>query len=89
MQHEIWEVDQSKTNEYVLELHDPEDWYKANVRWDGCVNLYQAYNKPLPEQINNLDDISYIHICDLDTLIKRLQDIKQKAIEHFGPHWPD
>jgi hypothetical protein len=91
MQYELWEVDQLKTNEYRLELHDPDDWYEAGVRWDGCVDLYQSSNRRLSEQKINLNnpDVSYIHICDIDDFIKRLQDIKQKAIEHFGPHWSD
>jgi hypothetical protein len=91
MQHELWEVDQANTNEYVLELHDPDDWYKADVRRDGCVHLYQSSNRRLSEQEVNLSnpDVSYIHICYIDGFIKRLQNIKQKAMEHFGPHWPD
>lgn len=90
MQYELWEIDQSQTNEYLLHLRDPEDWYEACVKWDGCVNFYQAYNEPLPEKITTLDtsDISYIHICNLEDHIKRLQDIHKKALEHFGQNWP-
>ena len=88
MQYELWEVDKEQTNEYVLFLREPDDWYEAYVKWDGCVNFYQAYNNPLPEKIENLDDIGYLHICDLEAHIKRLQDIHKKALEHFGQDWP-
>ena len=86
----MWEVDEPETNEVRLTLHDPEDWYKADVRWDGCVHFYQASNKPMSEQAFNLNnpDISYLHICYIDDLIKRLQDIQTKAKEHFGQDWP-
>jgi len=87
MQQKLWEVDQSKTDEYLLELHDPEDWYKAGVRWDGCIHFYQSMNRRLNEQDPNSLDVSYIHICYIDDFIKRLQEIKQKAIEHFGENW--
>lgn len=89
MQYELWETDNSQTNEYVLHLRDPKDWYEVRVKWDGCVDFYQAYNTPLPEKITTLDtsDISYIHICHLEYHIKRLQDVHKRAIEHFGKNW--
>lgn len=85
---ELWDTDQAQTDEYVLHLRDPENWYEAGVKWDGCVNFYQGMNERLPEQIVNLDDMQYIHICDLEVHIKRLQEIHKKALEHFGQDWP-
>lgn len=72
-----------------IDLIDPEGWYKASVKWDGCVHFRRAYNLPYPHPEGDDDAFEdYIHICDLDEFIARLQALKQKAIEHFGGDWP-
>lgn len=87
MQTELWEVDKQDTNEYVLHLGDPNDWHKAIVKRDGCVDFIQSFNNPLSSARSQ--DIDYIHVCDLEDLIKRLQEIQKKAVAHFGEHWGD
>lgn len=87
MQTELWEIDKQDTDEYVLRLHDPNDWYKTVVKRDGCVDFMQSFNNPLSSARSQ--DIDYIHICNLDDFIKRLQEIQKKAVAHFGEHWGD
>jgi len=90
---ELWKVDQEWASEFLLEIKDPEGWYRAAVRYDGCIDLYRYFNTPVgldPENDREMTDD--IHICDIDDFIARLQALKQEAHKHFGNngHWkPD
>lgn len=59
-------------------------WIHAGVKFDGCVHLRKAYNLPFPK---NDDDQDYIHICDIDEMIKILTLLKEAAIKRFGEEW--
>lgn len=59
----------------------------AYFKWNGCVN-YTKYNngftvddEPSAERSKNSQ---YIHICELDEMIERLQEIKKIAKLHFS-----
>lgn len=67
-----WEVVKEKTKDHWLELQDGD--YKASVKWDGCIHFS--------------DEGEYIHICDLEDFIKRLEELRDLAKTHFGPKWP-
>jgi hypothetical protein len=89
---ELWTVDKEKTQEHWLEVADPEGWYHAVVKWDGCIELERYFNIPATEDPERSDpaaeaDCGY-HICDLDAEIARLQALKAEARKHFGEHWP-
>ena len=71
-------------------------WYWAQVRFDGCIHFYRAYNYPIPDDATDVPDddgpargfmTDYIHICDIDEEIDRLQRLKAAAIAHFGEDW--
>ncbi|MEM5592800.1 hypothetical protein AAHH67_15525 [Niallia circulans] len=49
-----------------------EDEYenKVSFKWDGCIDLHH--------------DDNYIHICDIDNMIEKLQEIKQIAKKEFN-----
>lgn len=81
-----WNVDEAA--EATLSLVDPEGWYKAFIRWDGCVDLSRYFHTPFTLQDSAESDVAEFHICDVDDLIERLQALKAKAVEHFG-EWPD
>lgn len=91
---EHWAVVPEKTTEHWLQVRDPAGWYSAYVRWDGCIGFYRLYNNPLPEGAEaeqarwEEDDHDYLHICDLDDEIARLQALREAARQHFGPGWP-
>ena len=74
-----------ETTEHILLLEDPEKWYDANVRFDGCINFRRFYNQPKGEAEE--DDSDYIHICEIDGFIARLQELKELAKKHFGRDW--
>jgi len=44
------------------------------VKFDGCVDIY--------------DGREGFHICDLDEMIERLQEVKRLAVEYFDG-WPE
>ena len=81
----MWEVVEEKTKEHWLEVKDPEGWYYAIVRFDGCIHFNRCYNEP--ESFND-SMTNYLHICDIDEIINRLQELKKAALKHFGENWP-
>ena len=86
-----WDYDSSS-----LLLEDPDLWWKAVVRRDGCFELYKAHSEPFTASTSTevftgyADDFEadQIHICDIDNLIERLHSIKARAMKHYGPDWP-
>jgi hypothetical protein len=68
-----------------LSIEDPDGWWEARVRRDGCFELYRGFNEPHSTDGENWEQI---HICDLDDLITRLQALKAMAQSHFG-EWPN
>lgn len=90
-----WVEEPENTDEYFLAIHDPEGWWRAGIRWDGCVNLDCFRNIPFhadPKRESHQCCDDYIHICDVDDLIARLQSLKEMAQEYFDgtihqQHW--
>ena len=86
---EEWKIDPAGTiNEAWIDLiyqyySSGQHWVKASVRFDGCIHFRKAYNTPFPDD----EDQDYIHICDIDEMIKQLTLLKEKGIEHFGQGW--
>jgi len=88
----MWELKQPTISPFDQPVkavfEDPDNWYRAEVCWDGCIEFYRAFNSPLssekeyPEQL-----IDNIHICQIDDMIERLQALKKAAIEFFGEDW--
>lgn len=62
-----------------IRLEDEQGGWSADVKFDGCIHFNRHYDST---------DSDYIHICDVDEMIKTLQDIKQKALDTFGDQWP-
>lgn len=79
------------------ESDDGDDhWTQASVKFDGCIHFSQAGNVPFGKDYGYHGDSKerdksacdgYFHICDLDDMIKKLQELKKKAVEHFGEGW--
>lgn len=83
----LWTVVPEKTEEHWLEVRDPEGWWSASVKWDGCVHLNRYAPHPVDASRPG-DEPDYLHICDLDEVIERLQAIKALALKHFKGNWP-
>ena len=90
----LWVIDKTKTKDFWLELKDPEGWYKASVKWDGCIHFIQYGNVSLPEDPERKSEDccdDYLHICNLDGLIERLCALREHSKEFFisrGRKWP-
>lgn len=98
----FWEVvNNVKTDEgdsVVVKLIDSE-YRNAEVsfKWDGCID-YRMYSNGVTvddeysaEVAKNTD---YFHICDINDMIQRLQEIKEIAERelsefHFKEYWHD
>lgn len=81
-----WEPGQ----EYPPKEHPPQ--MRADVRRDGCVHLQSFSNGADPEQDTAervAEDTDYMHICDLEQHIRRMQELLEKARAHFGARWPE
>jgi hypothetical protein len=93
---EVWAVLPEKSSPGVwLEVADPDGWYEAVVKWDGCIHFHHAGNVPFRDDFGHsttardkhaCDD--YIHLCDLDDMIARLQALREVAVGYFGETWP-
>ena len=94
-----WEIDPRNAMDHWVEfldaeMEDPESrWYKASVKWDGCVHFNRYYNTPMSFEEDHKDgkDVDYMHICDLDQLIDRLTELRDKAKAYFTEkrgEWP-
>lgn len=69
---EITKIIETKIdNENTVVSVSAEDEYenKVSFKWDGCIDLYHEGN--------------YIHICDVNEMIDKLQEIKRIAKETF------
>lgn len=66
-------------------------WWKAYVKWDGCVQIDCAFNVPFGIDGRDKDHMAQedgMHICDLDEFIERLIKLRDAAKGHFGKDWP-
>lgn len=80
------------TKEHWLSLLGTHGWYTAIAKWDGCIHLNKAGNVHFDTEGKipvEQDDSEYMHICDLDDFIERLQSLRDEAKKHFGAAWPD
>ena len=88
---ESWQVDEKEMqSESIANFISSEGWYRAYVKWDGCIEFYRAFNVPFTLQEADhvlVEDEDQIHICDIDETIELLQGLKKVAIEKFG-EWP-
>ncbi len=79
-----------ETKDHWLVVADPDGWWKAVVRFDGCIHLDHAANSSFtndPARKESLECDDYIHICDVDDFIARLLELKRLAKLHFGDSW--
>ena len=84
----FWTVNKDKTRDHWLELEDPCGWYKASVKWDGCIHFNRLHNVPLPITEDHPQLVDYIHYCNLDEEIERLKALRDEAVTFFGEDWP-
>lgn len=91
----MWKIEQinrekwsGENNAISLRLTDEEYGdTEAHIKWDGCID-YRQYSNGFspndPESIEKAENCDYIHICDIDQMILKLQEIKKVAEQHFS-----
>jgi hypothetical protein len=80
----LWEIDEAKSADHWLELNDPKGWRSAIAKWDGCVHYYRYFNTPRGmDTKNDEEEGDYLHICNIDEEIARLQALKRIAANYF------
>lgn len=91
----MWKIEQinredwsGKNNPISIRLVDEEfEDAEAYIKWDGCID-YRQYSNGFspndPESKESAENCDYIHICDIDQMILKLQEIKKVAEAHFS-----
>ncbi|MBA3555125.1 MAG: hypothetical protein H0W29_10255 [Gemmatimonadales bacterium] len=73
---------------YALDVREaPEQWSRATVKWDGCVDYYRAEGIDAETGAANEETEMYWHICDLREEIGRLQLLLVAATATWGEGW--
>lgn len=72
---EVQEVYEGSNNIVYKEKEYGTDIF--TLKWDGCIN-YEELNGTYGEVHQ------YLHICDIDAMIAKLQEIKRLGGEHFN-----
>ncbi len=79
-------------NRFAFTADDPEGWYDAWVKFDGCIEFKRFFNLPKGDPDQDAEDFDGMHICDLDQVIERLQSLRKVAVEYFAAQgqnrWP-
>jgi len=55
----------------IMHIQSPDGVYKARVGCNGCIDLHVRHSG---------EDEDYIHICSVDEMIARLQELRIGAI---------
>lgn len=90
-----WKLDKAGSHEHWMEIVDVQCgesvWWTAAVRFDGCIHLNCYGNIPYVkgEKRDSEACDDYIHICDLDQYIERLQEMREIAREYLGPRYKE
>ena len=56
---------------------------EITLKWDGCVDYFIGQNGVKPSEDNTGKNTRYIHICDIDEMIEKLQALKEYGKRHF------
>jgi hypothetical protein len=57
---------------------------EVTLKWDGCIDYRIGSNGVKPSEDETGDNTDYIHICDIDEFIVKLQALKELGIKHFN-----
>lgn len=87
-----WKIIKEKTASHWLQMVRDDCFSKCSVKFDGCIHYNKIYNTSYNEngeyfKPEDSECEDYIHICDIDDMIKQLQEIKAMALAHFGDKW--
>lgn len=77
------------SNNIVLE--DEEYGFdEVTLKWDGCIVYRKAWNGFKPNEDETGENTNYIHICDIDEMIAKLESLKRIGAKHFdNEYWTE
>lgn len=88
------EKDEAAT--FTADFADPVDgeaYWDVYAKWDGCIELRRYFNRSKQERAEHpeyasedVDLTDGMHICGVDELIQRLQELKDLVAKDY-PHW--
>lgn len=87
---EIRKVIKSLDDKEVVSIEVVDKKYRdasVSFKWDGCINYHKYENGYTVDDEYSEDrnkTSQYIHICDINDMIEKLQEIKKIAEEHFS-----
>jgi len=69
-------------HEVCVSFEDKEGWWKASLRFDGCINIWKYSNVPFTERDDGEGSqlIDYIHICSITDFISMLEFFKNEML---------
>lgn len=77
-----WELTPDQPYSFVLTFASGDGFRMARVKSDGCIDYYRYHNEPYDgSSPTQLED--YLHICNIDEEIARLQALKAAAEQAF------
>lgn len=83
-------------NEAVVEVIDANGWWKADVKWDGCINFSSYSNIPYWEDEDRKDKAccdDSLHICEggfeMIEILKQLQMIGKREFNKPHQFWAE
>ncbi len=70
-------------------IEDEDTGYdEVTLKWDGCVDFRTGLNGLKPSEDKTGENSQYIHICDIDEMIEKLNAIKKYGNKHFdNQYW--
>ena len=66
-----WKITEKSETHFCAE--DPNGYWKVYQKWGGCLEITRSMNRPIDEA--EADDITTMHICDLDRFVERLSEL--------------
>lgn len=57
---------------------------EVTLKWDGCIDYMMSFNGFKPSEDTTGENTQYLHICDIDEMIEKLQALKKYGKEHFN-----
>jgi len=86
----IWQIKKIGAENCWITFESPDGYWRAEIVRSGCIDINHSFNVPL--QDDNCESvlqrlIDYIHICNIDDMIARLEALKAAAQDFFGEDW--
>lgn len=69
-----------------IEIRNDSNNLRIHAKWDGCCDINIYSNGTTPDDkitAENIDDVDYIHICEMQEFIDELQQLIDLAKENF------